>query len=192
MNQSSELTPPDEALLAGMAMGDEASTVAFVRRYQRRVFGLALGILVDRHAAEDVAQEALFRAWRHAPVFDTRRGSVENWVLTITRNLSIDALRKQRSTPTDPDEMVNLARASHGASMEDVVAMKSMGATMMNALNEIPGEQRRAVMLASLYGRTAQEISESELIPLGTAKTRIRAGLLKLRAILESEVENSQ
>ena len=175
-----------------MAMGDEASTVAFVRRYQRRVFGLAVGILVDRPAAEDVAQEALFRAWRHAPVFDTRRGSVENWVLTITRNLSIDALRKQRSIPTDPDDLVNLARASHGTPMEDTVAMKSMSVLMMNALNEIPAQQRRAVMLASLYGHTAQEISERERIPLGTAKTRIRAGLLKLRAILESEVEDSR
>ena len=192
MNQASEHTPPDEALLAGMAMGDEASTVTFVRRYQRRVFGLAVGILVDRHAAEDVAQEALFRAWRHAPVFDTRRGSVENWVLTITRNLSIDALRKQRSIPTDPNQLVDLARASHGSSIEDAVAMKSLGVTIMNALNEIPAEQRRAVMLASLYGRTAQEISESELIPLGTAKTRIRAGLLKLRAILEDEVEDAR
>jgi RNA polymerase sigma factor (sigma-70 family) len=121
---TNEQTPSDEALLAGMASGDESSTVAFLRRYQRRVFGLAVGILSDRGAAEDVAQEALFRAWKHAPIFDTRRGSVENWVLTITRNLSIDALRKQRSIPTDPDQLVALAKASQGTPMEDAVAMK--------------------------------------------------------------------
>ena len=187
-----DVTPSDEALLAGMASGDEASTVAFVRRYQRRVFGLAVGILVDRGAAEDVAQEALFRAWRHAPVFDTRRGSVENWVLTITRNLSIDALRKRRSTPTDPDELVALARASTATPMEDSVDSRSMSASILQALESIPSEQRRAVVLASLYGRTALEVAEIESIPLGTSKTRIRAGLLKLRDILESEVEGSR
>ena len=182
-------TPSDEALLAGMASGDEASTVAFVRRYQRRVFGLAVGILVDRGAAEDVAQEALFRAWRHAPVFDTRRGSVENWVLTITRNLSIDALRKRRSTPT---ELVALARASTSAPMEEAVDSRSMSTSILHALESIPSDQRRAVVLASLYGRTALEISEIESIPLGTSKTRIRAGLTKLRSILESDVESSR
>lgn len=185
-------TPSDEALLAGMASGDEASTIAFVRRYQRRVFGLAVGILADRGAAEDVAQEALFRAWRHAPVFDTRRGSVENWVLTITRNLSIDALRKRRSTPTDPDELVALARASVATSMEEAVDSRSMSASILRALGSIPSEQRRAVVLSSLYGRTALEVATIESIPLGTSKTRIRAGLTKLRSILESEVEGSK
>lgn len=189
MTTGEEQTPSDEALLAGMASGDESSTVAFVRRYQRRVFGLAVGILIDRGAAEDVAQEALFRAWKHAPIFDTRRGSVENWVLTITRNLSIDALRKQRSIPTDPDQLVALAKASQGTPMEDAVALKALSAVVLRALDEIPDDQRRAVVLASLYGRTAQEVSEIESIPLGTSKTRIRAGLLKLRALLESDVE---
>src|SRR5665213_2830180 len=192
MTATNEQTPSDEALLAGMASGDESSTVAFVRRYQRRVFGLAVGILVDRGAAEDVAQEALFRAWRHAPVFDTRRGSVENWVLTITRNLSIDALRKRRSTPTDPDELVALARASTSAPMEEAVDSRSMSTSILHALELIPSDQRRAVVLSSLYGRTALEISEIESIPLGTSKTRIRAGLTKLRSILESEVEGSR
>ncbi len=183
--------PTDEALLAGMASGDESSTVVFVRRYQRRVYGLAFGILSDRAAAEDVAQEALLRAWRHSPVFDTRRGSVENWVLTIARNLSIDAMRKQRSIPTDPDDLVALARASQGTSLEDSVATRSYRVAILEALGAIPAEQRRAVLLASLYGRTAQEICEIEAIPLGTAKTRIRAGLTKLRAILAGVVEET-
>jgi RNA polymerase sigma factor (sigma-70 family) len=183
--------PSDEALLAGIAAGDESSTVAFVRRYQRRVYGLAVGVLRDRTAAEDVAQEALLRAWRHAPVFDPRRGSVESWVLTITKNLSIDALRRRRDLPTDPDELVNGALAFGGVPVEEAVSSRSLRPQLLIALRALPDEQRRAVVLASLYSRTAAEISEIESIPLGTAKTRIRAGLLKLRALMEFDEERS-
>src|SRR4051812_46023868 len=83
----------DEALLAALAAGDEEAAVAFVRRYQRRVYGLAVTLLGDRDLADDVAQEAMVRAWRHAAAFDVRRGSVSTWLLAITRNLAIDALR---------------------------------------------------------------------------------------------------
>ena len=94
----------DEALLAGMALGEHAAAVTFVRRYQRRVFGLAYSMTGDAGVAEDVAQEAMTRVWRHAPVFDPRRGSVASWVLTITRNLAIDALRLRRAVATDPND----------------------------------------------------------------------------------------
>lgn len=176
--------PTDEALMAGIASGDEQATVSFVRRYQRRVFGLAMGVLGDAAAAEDVAQEALLRAWRHAPVFDPRRGSVESWILTITKNLSIDALRRRRDVATDPDELMNKATAFGSTTLEDSVATRSLRPQLLVALGQLPHEQRRAVILASLHGRTAMEISALEGIPLGTAKTRIRAGLLKLRAQL--------
>lgn len=177
--------PSDEALLAAIAAGDEGATVTFVRRYQRRVYGLAVGVLRDPAAAEDVAQEALLRAWRHAPVFDPRRGSVENWLLTITRNLSIDALRRRRDVATDPDELVNGALAFGGDGVDETVEIKSLRPRILRALAELPVEQRRAVVLAGLYARTAAEIAEHESIPLGTAKTRIRAGLMKLRVLLE-------
>jgi len=108
----------DESLLAGMAQGDERAGLAFVRRYQARVFGLAMGMVSDAALAEDIAQEALLRAWRHAPVYDSRRGAVSTWVLTITRNLTIDALRMRRAVPTDPDDLVNLGLASSEVSPE--------------------------------------------------------------------------
>ena len=104
----------DEALLAGMAIGDEGAGVAFVRRYQRRVYGLAVGLVGDHALAEDIAQEALLRAWRHAPVFDPRRASVATWVLTITRNLAVDALRLRRAVPTDPEKLIEMGTFSRG------------------------------------------------------------------------------
>ena len=106
--------PTDEALLAGMAVGEQAAVVAFVRRYQRRVFGLAYSLTADPTLAEEVAQESLIRVWRHAPIFDPRRGSVASWVLTITRNLTIDALRMRRAIPTDPDDFAASALMSLG------------------------------------------------------------------------------
>ena len=175
----------DEALLAGMAVGDQAAAVVFVRRYQRRVFGLAYSMTSDASVAEEVAQEALIRVWRHAPVFDHRRGSVTSCVLTITRNLTIDALRMRQAVPTDPDDFTASAMLSPENNPEDVVRRGDVRDLMRAALADLPPEQRRAVVLAAVYGRTASEIGEEEGIPLGTAKTRIRTGLIRLRRAVE-------
>ena len=175
----------DEGLLAGMALGEQAAAVTFVRRYQRRVFGLAYSMTGDTGVAEDVSQEALLRAWKHAPVFDPRRGSVASWVLTITRNLAIDALRLRRAVPTDPDDFAAAALRSNEHDPEDAIRRGDVRDLVRGGLDALPPEQRRAVVLAAVYGRTALEISESEGIPLGTAKTRIRTALIRLRAAVE-------
>jgi RNA polymerase sigma factor (sigma-70 family) len=179
----------DEALLAGMAVGDQSAAVTFTRRYQRRIFGLAYSMTGDAGVSEDVAQEAMLRVWRHAPVFDPRRGSVTSWVLTITRNLAIDALRLRRAVPTDPDDFAATVVASAEHNPEDSVRRGDVRHLVRSALQVLPDEQRRAVVLAAVYGRTALEISESEGIPLGTAKTRIRTGLHRLRAAVERAEE---
>lgn len=95
----------DEALLAGLAAGDQRAAAAFVRRFQRRVYGLAVTILRDQAAAEDAAQETFVRAWRHAETYDARRGRVLTWLLGIARNVAIDAVRLRRAEPVDPDEI---------------------------------------------------------------------------------------
>lgn len=184
-----DTTLSDEDLLAGMAVGDQAAAVTFVRRYQRRVFGLAYSMANDASVAEEVSQEALLRVWRHAPVFDPRRGSVTSWVLTITRNLTIDALRMRRAVPTDPSDFAAAANISLEHNPEDGIRRLDLSETLRAALSQLSPEQRRAVVLASVYGRTALEISEEEGIPLGTAKTRIRTGLLRLRASVAHVVE---
>lgn len=177
----------DEALLAGIALGDEHATLVFVRRYQRRLFGLALGIVADAGTAEDVAQEAFVRILRHAAVFDARRGSVSGWALTITRNLAIDALRTRRAIPTAPGDGTFMRLTSLDASPDDAAAAAESASRTVAALAQLPLEQRRAVVLAALYGRTAQEIADLESIPLGTAKGRIRLGMAKLRDVMVKE-----
>ncbi len=96
---SSDESPTDEALLAGLGRGDSGMGTIFVRRHQRRVYGLARSIVGDPTQAEEVAQEALIRAWRHAGSYDPRRGSVPTWVLTITRNLAVATLRRNGDPP---------------------------------------------------------------------------------------------
>jgi RNA polymerase sigma factor (sigma-70 family) len=174
----------DEALLAGLG-SDEADTgAAFVRRYKRRVFGLALSIVSDPGLAEDIAQEALAKAWRHAQAYDPRRGSVATWLLTITRNLAIDALRLRRAQPTDPEALVALEVPSSAGDPVEIATSNDDAGRIRAAVRRLPMDQRRALVLAAFHGRTAKEISAAEDIPLGTAKTRIRSGLLKLRAML--------
>src|SRR5579863_3870557 len=177
----------DEALLSGVALGDDRAVLAFVRRYQRRLFGLALGIVGEPGMAEDVAQEAFIRILRHAAVYDVRRGSVATWTLTITRNLAIDALRVRRPIPTAPEDRVFLALVSNDRSPDDAVVMTDSVTQARVALDALPIDQRRAIVLAVMYGRTASEVAALEEIPLGTAKSRIRLGMAKLREAAVSE-----
>ncbi len=135
-------------------------------------------------------QEALVRAWRHAPVFDARRGSATTWVLTIARNLAVDALRVRRSVPVGTDELVGLL--GHDRPTEDALAATEVASGLRNALAGIPVEQRRALVLAAVYGYTAQEVGALESIPLGTAKTRIRTALTKVRRALDEQTSQQE
>ncbi len=177
----------DDALVAGMAAGDADAASAFVERFQRRVFGLAVTILGDARTAEDVAQEALLRAWRHAAVFDPRRGSVVSWLLTITRNLSIDSMRVRRPVAIDPDVLLDLVPPAPGRDPADVAGVRDDIGRLRVALGGLPGEQRRAIVLAGVVGLSAREVAEREDIPLGTAKTRIRTALSRLRVAMAAE-----
>ena len=177
----------DDALVAGMAAGDEDAAAAFVERFQRRVYGLAYTIVGDARGAEDVALVALLRAWRHADVFDPRRGSVTTWLLTITRNLSIDSLRVRRPVAIDPDAVTDLAPVAPGHGPAEIALVRDDVGRLREALTGLPDEQRRAVVLAGVVGLSAREVAEREEIPLGTAKTRIRTALGRLRVAMASE-----
>jgi RNA polymerase sigma factor (sigma-70 family) len=180
----------DEALLSGLAAGDADAATAFTRRFQARVYGLVLTILRDEGTAEDVAHETFVRAWRYAQSYDPRRGQVATWLLTIARNLAIDVIRVKRAEPLDPDVVVRrLQEAGETGAPVDQGYPPDDRDRVRGAIAELPPDQRRALVLAVYLGRTAQEIGESEGIPLGTAKTRIRTAMLKLRDSLETQNE---
>jgi RNA polymerase sigma-70 factor (ECF subfamily) len=177
----------DDTLVAGMAAGDAEAASAFVRRFQRRVFGLARTIVFDDRAAEDVAQEAFLRAWRHAAAYDPRRGSVIGWLLTITRNLAIDSVRVRRPAALDPMMLMLFDHESTDRGPADLAQLDDDTSRLRAALARLPEEQGRAIVLAGLLGYTAREVGEIEDIPLGTAKTRIRTALQRLRVALVTE-----
>lgn len=173
----------DEALLAGLGSGDRDAAAVFVRRFQRRVFGLTLSVLRDRGAAEEAAQESFVRAWRHASAYDPRRGTVAAWLLTIARNVSINMLTARRFDPIDPEVLLAMeGKRPAEAGAEAQVADREL---LREPLARLPEDQRRALVLAVFYGFTAREIGELDGVPLGTVKTRIRSAMMKLRSQLK-------
>ena len=176
---------PDEALLTGLTTGDPELAVAFVRRFQRTVFGVALAVLGDPQLAEDVAQQTFERAWRHAQVYDPRRGSVRSWLTAIAHNLAIDAVRARRASPVAPEDLDALLGLVTETPERRALADDS-AERVRRAVAQLPREQARALVMAGIYGMTAREVADAEDVPLGTAKTRIRTGTLKVRALLEA------
>ena len=180
------MDPSDEALLAGYATGDPRTAAAFVRRFQGRVYGLALTIVRQPALAEEVAQETFTRVYRHAGNYDARKGRVSTWLLSIARNLAIDVTRLKRLDPVDPDVIeaeVTIDFQAPGA--DDGGLQPDERDQLRSAIGDLPDDQRRAIVLAAYLGRTAREISDLDEVPLGTVKTRIRTAMLKLRSELE-------
>jgi RNA polymerase sigma-70 factor (ECF subfamily) len=183
----------DDALVAGLAVEDADAATAFVRRFQAKVFGMAVSVTRDPALADDVAQEAFLRAWRSASTYDSVRGSVAAWLLTITRNVAIDAVRARRAMPSEDDELDRLLQSTMGVGPSadvtgEAAAMRVDAARVVGRLRAIPSDQARAVVLAVFGGCTAEEIGVREGIPLGTAKTRIRTGLRRLRQAERAEL----
>jgi RNA polymerase sigma-70 factor (ECF subfamily) len=168
----------DEALLAGLASGDRDAALVLVRRFQARVFGLALSITRDRGAAEEAAQDTFVRAWRYAASYDARRGPVAVWLLSIARNAAVDqaSARGRRLDQPGLDDVADDVVAVDGvdSGYEDL-------ASLADAVRTLPDEQRAVLMAAVYRGLTAREISEQWAIPVGTVKTRLRLALSKLR-----------
>jgi RNA polymerase sigma-70 factor (ECF subfamily) len=153
--------------------------VAFVVRFQRIVFGVALGVVGDRGLAEDIAQQVFERAWTRGSTFDGGRGSVRSWLIRITHNLAVDAARVRRPFPIEAEALYLLVAAVVDGPEHQAVAEET-SAGLRHALAALPAEQARAVVFSAVYGFTARELAAFEAIPLGTAKSRIRAALAKL------------
>ena len=163
--------------------GDPGAFAVLYERHAGSVFGLAHRILGDRAAAEDVAQDVFVSLWRHRDVYASDRGGARAWLLTITRNRAIDVIRRG-ARRQEPLGDVHQSREAPERT-EDEALRRDEAATLGAALRGLPDEQRTAVELSYFAELTHAEIATRLRVPLGTVKSRVRLGLLKLAAGLE-------
>ena len=175
-------------LLKRVAQQDEASFTSLYDATSRRVFGLALKILRDRDAAEEAALEAYTYVWRQASRYDPGRGGVMTWILTVTRSRAIDLLRsrmRRRERELSLEPILDLQDPSPDA--ESVSVERQRSRTVREAMASLPRKQREVIETAYFAGLSHSEVAATLGVPLGTIKTRIRAGLSSLRRILDEE-----
>jgi RNA polymerase sigma-70 factor (ECF subfamily) len=162
---------------------DIAALEQLYDRHHQAALGLACRIVRDRCLAEDVVQDAFLTIWRQPERFDPSRGTARGWLLAIVHHRSIDRVRRMtaagRTVELHPD-LVDHRAADPSELAVDAIQREQVHA----ALNRLPAEQRRAIELSFLHGRTHQEIAELMNCPLGTVKGRIRIGMEKLRAFM--------
>jgi len=171
----------DRSLIRGISNGREDAMAELYDRYSSIVYSVALRVLGDTGRAEDVMQEVFMQLWRNPAAFDANRGSLGAWLAVITRNRSVDALRKRRPE-TDPEDVVlSVVPDMAGQADRSRVAEKVRG-----VLSGMPATQRAALEMAYYQGMTHTEIASKTGEPLGTIKTRIRAGLIALRKAFEA------
>ncbi|MCI0349416.1 MAG: sigma-70 family RNA polymerase sigma factor [Acidobacteriales bacterium] len=169
----------DSVLVSGIRSGDEHAMAQLYDRYSPVVYSVALRVLGDTGAAEDVLQEVFLQLWRNPVAFDSNRGSLGAWLAVIARNRAIDSLRK-RKPETNSEEVV----LSVDIDLESETERRRVLEKVRGVINALPEDQRKALEMAFFEGLTHTEIAAKTGQPLGTIKTRIRTGLLSLRKAL--------
>lgn len=184
---SSDSPETDRALVARIESRDTDALALLYDRHSARLLGLAQRILGDTGEAEEILQEVFLYVWRAAATYDSSRGPVLAWLLVATRSRAIDRLRSRRPSVRADGRGQNAALDP--ASREDVeadAASREWEARCREAIGQLPQDQRRALELAYFEGLTHQEIAKATSSPLGTVKTRVRLGLMKLRERVRS------
>jgi len=177
---SSETTISDKELVSRVRAGDQNAVGTLYDRYSPLVYAVGLRVLADSAAAEDVLQEVFMQLWRNPARFDASRGSLGAWLAVIARNRAIDALRKRRYE-SDIEDIVVSVEPDLASEADRSRAAKNVRVV----LNGMHSSQRQALEMAFFEGLTHTEIAAKTGEPLGTIKTRIRAGLLALRKALK-------
>lgn len=173
----------DVELLKAIAARDEAALAQLYDRYRVILFGLLVRILNSREEAEDVLQETFLQVWRRAADFDETRGRPFTWLVTMARSRGIDRLRtlaarERTAVAAARDEAEVISDAASDAFRSEQRAL------ITNALDHLPDEQKQTLLLAYFDGLTQSEIAARLNAPLGTVKTRMRTGMMKLRELL--------
>jgi RNA polymerase sigma-70 factor (ECF subfamily) len=173
----------DPSCLVRMARGDADALAELYDRHGSRIYSLALRMLRNPQDSEEVVQEVFAQAWRSASRYDAARAPVTAWLLMMARSRALDRLRRRPSAPHAPEEALG-AVADPEAGPDTKAATSADVGRLRAALDALPFLQRTAIELAFFEGLSHTEVAERLEQPLGTVKTRIRLGLLKLREAL--------
>ena len=165
----------DSELLVLLQQGDQAAMATLYDRYSKLVYSVALRVMRDPPAAEDVLQEIFMQVWRSPDSFVSTKGSLGGWLAVVARNRSIDVLRRRR--PTDSVDDLPLASPFN---LADEAERNHMMERARTAIDALPHEQRKTLEMAFFDGMTHSEIAESTGSPLGAGRTRIRRALMSL------------
>lgn len=172
-----------------MARGDEQALAQLYDNYRVILFGLLVRILNSREEAEDVLQEVFLQVWRRARDFDETRGKPFTWLVTLARSRAIDRLRSLGARDRVAQASVREAAEEVSDAARDTFRSEQR-ALVTSALSQLPEEQKRPLVLAYFDGLTQSEIAAKLGAPLGTVKTRMRAGMIKLRELLTGKNES--
>jgi RNA polymerase sigma-70 factor, ECF subfamily len=177
---------PLRGLVQRVAARDEQALAALYDRTSSALFGFALMIVKNRADAEEVLVDVYRRAWRLAPAYSADRATVTGWLVTMTRSIAIDRLRSRAITVNHEQALPDEPRfASPGPTPESAAGYSEQRARVAAALQRLPEEQRECVELAFWQGMSHTEIAAVKGIPLGTAKTRLRIAITRLRRLLQ-------
>ncbi len=177
----------DAALMRAFASRDEGAADILYGRFASRIYGLGIVMLGSDAAAQDLVQDTFVKLWRNADRYDTTRGKLETWVLLVARSLAIDALRRRVLEVRSLEASGRPREDDPAAGPEELAETADMADRARRAMARLSGEQRAALELAYFGGKTSAEVAELEGIPVGTAKTRIRTALMRLRESMAEE-----
>lgn len=177
----------DVELLHAVARGDEGALARLYDQYRVILFGLLVRILNSREEAEDVLQEVFLQVWRRARDFDEGRGRPFTWLVTLARSRAIDRIRQLGARQRLADSAAQNTPAEASDAAADTL-LSEQREILARALAALPEEQRRTLNLAYFEGLTQSEIAEKLGTPLGTVKTRMRSGMIKLRELLGEQI----
>ena len=170
----------DEALLELIARSDDDALAEMYDRYGRQAYGLALRILRDEALAQDAVQEAFLAVWRTASRFAVERAKASTWILTIVHRRAVDVVRREERRRGEPLGDQQPA----GDATEEKAELRARRTAVQAVLKRLPDDQRQALELAYYGGLTQSELAERLGVPLGTVKSRMFAGLSRLRTLL--------
>ena len=183
----------DEALVALVARGDEPALAELYDRVGRIAYGLALRIVRDERLAEDAVQEGMLAVWRTAASFRAERAKASTWILTLVHRRAVDLVRREERRRAEPlPEEIPTRTGDTGTPTDEAAWLRYERERVQAALAKLPDTQREAIELAYYGGYSQSELAERLGVPLGTIKSRMFAGLARLRELLdESQQEGS-